>query len=157
MRRALVFLLPFLAACGGADGGRDVSEPEEGRSRGLEGHYQGSEKTRPGDRLCMIEEGDNAARFAFVTLGEGRAACSGLGRAQRSADTLTLTLEGDGECEFEARIEAGRITFPQSVPDGCAYYCSEAASLASRIFDKSAGGLDAARSPRDLVGDPLCR
>jgi hypothetical protein len=153
-----------LAAC-------DGKEREMGHARYREPAipelYSGSGRDGPeamanSDRLCLrgVAEGPDEVRFALVTLGDalerGRAACSGLGRAKRTRDALTLTMAGDGDCTFTARIADERIRFPEQVPEGCSYYCSEEASLAGQAFALSEAGDDAARRAVDLVGDPLC-
>jgi len=164
MRYAWLLVALFLAACAAED--RAANGTAE-RAPGLTGLYSGSngggkKPAANGDRLCLRGEAVNpeGARFAFVTLGEaierGRAACSGLGKARRVDDTLAVTMTGDGDCSFSARIVDERILFPAEVPEGCSYYCSEAASLAGQEFALSEAGEEAARRAVDLVGDPLC-
>lgn len=154
----------LLGACASEETGTDRS-PE--REPGLAGLYsasvgEGEDAAVRGDRLCFSGAASEpeGASFAFVTLGgtleRGRAACSGLGRARREENALTLTLAGEGDCSFTARIADERIRFPSKVPEGCSYYCSEAASLAGQEFALIEAGEEAARRALDLVGDPLC-
>lgn len=150
-----LILLPLLAACNPGEGSSERAA-QSGPS-GLAGLYEGAATDEEGNRLCMTSRGERQARFAFVSLGEGRAACSGSGMAMREGEALRLVLAGDGECEIAARMEDGRIALPAQVPEGCEYYCSDDANLAALEFERVDGGMEAARRARDLVGDQLCR
>ena len=150
MRFLLVPLALLVTACG-----EDVVEEIEDvvlDTDQLTGLYENAR----GDRLCLVEEEDDRGTFGLVALGTPPAACSGAGGLLREGDTLRLAFAGDSQCAFDARMANGVVTFPAAVPGSCAYYCSEATSLAGRTFTKSGDGPEAARSASDLVGDPLC-
>ena len=111
-------------------------------------------RNETGDRLCLVEHEEDRGTLGFVTAGDPPAACSGAGAALRDGQTLRISLTGDEECGFEAKLIDGRLTFPQSLPQSCAYYCSPTASFAGRSMTKAG---DDASEARDLVGDPLCQ
>lgn len=161
--RKLLFLTCLLAsACG--EGG-DQTGPNAGDAAGppqargpvqtatLTGLYESGGS--PPSQLCITERG-NAARFGLVTRQGGQPGCSGAGTAVRTGASLRLTMTGDSACTIEARLEGGRVTFPASLPQGCAYYCRPGAAPARLLLAKTGGTREDALRARDLIGDPLC-
>ncbi len=65
-------------------------------------------------------------------------------------------MAGDVDCAIDAEMEGTRVTFPATVPDGCSYYCSPAATLAGKAFEKTGDTAEDALRASDLVGNPLC-
>jgi hypothetical protein len=164
MRKLLMILFSLCAGCGqsggapGDESGNRASAapapaPRAVQTATLTGLYE-STGTPPG-QLCITEQG-RTARFGLVTRQNGRPGCSGAGAAVRNGAVLRLTMDGDSACAIEARIDGGRVTFPASLPRGCAYYCAPGVRAAGASFAKTGGArADAARA-RDIVGDPLC-
>ncbi len=164
MRKLLVLAFFLAASCGSGDeqGGapRNGAGARSGASPGgpvqtatLTGLYE-SGGPQP-SQLCITEQG-RAAHFGLVTRRNGRAGCSGVGAAVRTGSTLRLTMTGESACAIEARLEGGRVTFPASLPPGCAYYCAPGAGDAGLRLDKTGGTREDALRARDIVGDPLC-
>jgi hypothetical protein len=116
------------------------------------------ESGAPGHRsqMCVIEGGAQGTRFGIVHWGAGSESCSGDGTIARQGDVLRLTMAGDEPCTIEARIEGGRVSFPPTLPAGCAYYCSRGARFAGASFDKTGGTAQDAMRAEDLAGDRLC-
>lgn len=152
MKLAPLPLLPLLAACGGTGEG----EEDRIQTADLTGLYEGQGPTVERDRLCMRTEPSGEVRFGIVTMGAGRAACSGLGQVVRSENALRLTMVGDEECELAAQMDGTQLSFASPVPESCAYYCGEGATFAGRRFEKTGDTGEAALQAADLVGDPLC-
>jgi hypothetical protein len=123
-------------------------------SGGLTGLYEGPAGGRR-NQLCLIER-DGRASFGLIAWGQGDRNCTGWGRAERSGETLRLSMDGDPACVIEARIDGGAITLPDRLPEGCAYYCGPGAALAGVRFDRSGGTEADAGRAVDLVGDRLC-
>lgn len=123
-------------------------------SEALTGLYEGSGAV-PRDQLCIVEDG-KSARFGLVVWGGGQHSCSGTGTVTRKGGTLRLAMAGDETCAIDAPIRDGVVTLPDSIPQGCAYYCGARASLAGARFARTAGGEAASRKATDLVGEPLC-
>jgi len=158
-------ILPILASLLAAACGQREGQPQNGSEAGpppargpvqtatLTGLYE-STGSPPG-QLCIIEEG-RGAHFGLVIRRGEAPGCSGAGSATRSGTTLRLVMNGDSACAIEARLDGTRVTFPDSLPSGCAYYCAPGASAAGAAFTKTGGTNDDARRARDLVGDPLC-
>ena len=162
MRKLLILACFLPAGCGGEGGqaGNETSNRVVTRPRGgpvqtaaLTGLYESAGS--PPSQLCITERGE-AARFGLVTRRGGQAGCSGFGAATRSGATLRLVMAGDSACTIEARLEGARLTFPASLPSGCAYYCAPGASAAGTALVKTGGTREDALSAEDIVGDPLC-
>ncbi|HUG45947.1 MAG TPA: hypothetical protein VMK31_05480 [Sphingomicrobium sp.] len=155
MRRATLLLLFLAAACGGE---RTAPEPRKAavQTAELTGLYEGPRTGSEQSRLCMIAQPSGSISFGIVAWGPDGGVCSGAGKAVRKGDRVELAMAGDEPCVIAATAEATRLTLPESVPDGCAYYCSPGSSFAGATFEKTGGtAKDALRAP-DLVGDPLC-
>lgn len=171
MRRSLSFLPLLLCACGAQDSmsnngatstGAPATTPEGVTSPApapvqtatLTGLYESGPAGRR-NQMCVIE-GSGRARFGLVVWGAGSEGCSGAGTAARQSETLRLTMAGDEACTIDARIDGTRVSFPASLPPGCAYYCSRGASFAGAPFDKTGGSAEDALRAQDLAGDRLC-
>jgi hypothetical protein len=157
MKRAMLLLIFLLAGCGIGDGddsaGLESRQPVQ--TADLTGLYEAPGEGRLSARMCMISDPSGTASFAIVTETPG-GGCGGAGEAVREAGLLRLTMAGDEECVIEARMEGRQVTFPQSLPQGCAYYCAPGVTLAGADFEKTGGTAEDAMRAADLAGDPLC-
>ena len=161
--RKLLLLACILAAACRQEGGNQVNrtagpaeiapDPVMVQTTTLTGLYES--RGNPPSQLCITERG-NAARFGLVTREGGGPGCSGAGTVVRAGSILRLTMAGDSACTIEARIESGRVTFPASLPQGCAYYCRPGARTAGLLLAKTGGTREEALRARDIVGDSLC-
>jgi len=159
MKKSLSLLILPLAACGTGD------EPGNNAAAGvpakavqtssLTGLYEGGEAPQR-NQMCIVDRPSGGAGFGIVVWGPEQRSCSGSGVAVRHGNVLRLTMAGDEQCTIEARIEDRRVTLPQTVPEGCAYYCGSGARLAGATFDKTGGEVGDAMRAVDLVGDTLC-
>lgn len=163
MRKLLVPVLCLAAACGQESvtpgneaANRSVTAPPPRapvQTATLTGLYESAD-ARP-SQLCITGQG-RTARFGLVTRRNGQAGCSGAGTATRNGATLRLVMNGESACAIEARLDGGRVTFPASLPRGCAYYCAAGAQAGGTAFVKTGGTQQDAVRARDIVGDPLC-
>lgn len=167
MKKLLIALL-ILGGCSGGEGQGDDNAivPADGRKTGqasmrpgeistLMGLYEGDGAPRA-NQLCIVENAGETPRFGLVVWGANLHSCSGSGTAEREGDRLRLKMAGDETCTIDARISGAGIVLPDSVPDGCAYYCGAEARLTGARFDQVGTGRDDAAKAKDLVGDPLC-
>jgi hypothetical protein len=168
MKRLIVAFL-ILGGCSGGDNqadgnalapagtGKSGSAPaltgEIGSS--LMGLYEGGDISRK-NQLCIVDNEGAQPRFGLVVWGANQNSCSGSGTAVREGDRLQLKMAGDETCTIEARINGRSIILPESVPDGCAYYCGANARLTASRFDQVGTAREDAARAKDLVGDPLC-
>ena len=159
----LLWALALLAGCSRGDGEAEGNQAEGaaggaggeiGRITTLTGLYEGGDSQTP-NQMCIVE-GQGEARFGLVVWGANQHSCSGSGTAARDGDILRLRMAGDETCAIEARISGSTVTLPQSVPDGCAYYCGARASMTGVSFTQKGNSAEDAGKARDLVGDPLC-
>ena len=159
MTRTKLIAIPLLLLCACGTGGvterADNAVQAAVQTANLTGLYEGGAERRP-SQMCIVDRGSGNSRFGLVVHGAGEASCSGAGSAVRTGEVLRLTMTGDEQCTIEARIAGAQVTFPASVPEGCAYYCGAGASLAGAELVKTGGEADDAMRARDLVGDPLC-
>ena len=165
MKKLLIALL-IIAGCSGGDEQGDGnaaapagrSTPTAGRPgeiAHLMGLYEGGDVGRK-NQLCIVENAGETPRFGLVVWGANLNSCSGSGTAVREGDRLRLKMAGDETCTIDARISGGSVILPNSVPDGCAYYCGAQARLTAVRLDKVGGAREDAAKAKDLVGDPLC-
>lgn len=148
LKPAILFLLPFLAACTGSD--------ESVRTDDLTGLYLGEGEGKYQDRICMVAAPSGAVRFGIVTLERDRSACSGLGRVEQAGAELRLVMAGEEECIVRARMDGTKIALLAAGPGSCSYYCSPGARLAGKAFEKTGDTAEAALGAADLVGNSLC-
>jgi hypothetical protein len=164
MKRLLI-ALALLGACGtseeqpgnaaGAEEAAQDAVADAVRTASLTGLYEGGAAEQT-NQLCIIDRGSGNARFGLVVWGENLHSCSGTGGAVREDGVLRLTMAGDETCAIEATIEDGIVTLPDTLPEGCAYYCGARAGLAGATFQRTGTSAQDAMTAVDLVGEPLC-
>lgn len=168
MKKTLLLLLFLLAGCGRDDpvadnrtapgsGGpaaapsRPTPAAAEARLTGLYEGGSGAQK----NQMCIVEKGGDA-QFGLLVWGGNLHSCSGAGKAVRSGERLTLTMTGDETCTIPATLRDGKVTLPETLPEGCAYYCGARATLAGASFSRAGTGEAEAKKATDIAGDPLC-
>ncbi len=163
MKKSLLLMLLPLAACGTGDQpGNSAGKARSGASEKavqttqLTGLYEGG-STPQRNQMCILDRTGGDAQFGLVVWGPEQRSCSGIGQATRQGNVLRLSMTGDETCVIQARIEGTRVVLPQTLPQGCAYYCGAGARLTGATFDKVGGTAEDAARAVDLVGDPLCR
>lgn len=151
-----VFLALVLVTGCGADAGENQVEPSNNlvNLSTLTGLYEGGPDLQP-NRICMIGNGDSASFGVVTVMGH---TCSGSGTVERNGERLRFSMSGDQPCSFEAKLEGGAITFPNTVPASCSYYCGAGASFeeVDRPFVKIGSQQEDALKALDPVGEPLC-
>jgi hypothetical protein len=159
MKRWLFLPLLALAGCGTGDepGNRSSADaPAKAvQTSQLTGLYEGGEGPQR-NQMCIVDRATGDSRFGLVVWGPDQRSCSGSGQATRQGNVLRLAMSGDEQCVIEARIEGTRVSMPQTLPAGCAYYCGAGARMTGAAFDKTGGTAEDAMRAVDLVGDSLC-
>lgn len=156
MKRILMALM-LVAGCGaGGDQANQASGNDAPiQAAGLTGLYEGGASTRP-NQLCVIDRGEGRASFGLVVWGGNMHSCSGAGTITSQGENVTLTMTGDESCAIEARMAGGRLILPDTLPQGCAYYCGAQAKMSGASFARRGGSVEDALKAKDLVGEPLC-
>jgi hypothetical protein len=168
MKPLLLAATILLAACGsGGDGEGNKAAPAKsagggGQATGPIGagdSLTGLYETKEGglsSQLCIVERGAGAARFGLNIWGGNMHSCSGAGTAAREGQKLTLTMDGDRTCAVAATIQGNAIRLPDSVPEGCSYYCGARAKMTGVSLARTGNTEADALKARDVVDEPLC-
>ncbi len=157
----LLGLLLLLAACSGpesdrsAEGGAalEAAAIERGIIRDPAASAATGLFAREGDRLCLIERGENVRIGGFIDYGDG-IGCTARGSASRMGETLSVEF-GQG-CRFDAAFDGDRVRFPGKLPGGCERLCTRRASLAGLTLDRLSESASEAEALRDPKGQALC-
>jgi hypothetical protein len=171
MKKLLVAAL-LLSSCSGSDdpeqknGGNRAApvvenpgtRPASGAPQALTtltGLYEGSGR-EPRHQMCVVEGKGGDRRFGLIVWGGNQHSCSGSGTLTRTGNRLRLAMTGDSACTIEASISGKTIKLPETVPQGCAYYCGQRATLGGAELTQQGTTEQAAMRAKDLVGEPLC-
>lgn len=127
----------------------------QARLAGLAGLYEGG-KGDPKHQMCILDERGGKQSFGLVVWGSNMHSCAGTGTATREGDVLKLAMAGDSACTIEARISGNKVVMPESVPQGCSYYCGDQAKLSGAELSQVGTSKADAMKATDLVGEPLC-
>jgi hypothetical protein len=166
-------LLPLLALLAGCDaksplpqiGSNDAGDEldqlaiEKGllpdpESLALEGRYETRSELGT-DKFCAVAEGDRY-RVGFLSVYGPESKCEGQGTAEQDGDVVRVTLNGKGECAFEASYDGIVLRFPGTVPEGCAAYCSRNANMSGTRYYFVDPGAQAARKTLGRDIERLC-
>ena len=162
MRLALLSLF-LLAACSeGAPSGQpqqaadlETAAIERGLVRDPKDTEIAGLYARDTDRVCIVPDSGGYRIGAFVDYGD-RITCSGTGTASRVGETLHVELGEDDSCSFNARFDGEKISFPGTLPDGCAKFCARRASYAGLEVSRMSESIAEASEMDDSRGRRLC-
>lgn len=129
--------------------------PEQPRIASLIGLYEGGEGERR-NQMCVVEGQGGEQRFGLIVWGSNQHSCMGSGTIKREGNRLRLAMAGDSACTIEAEVAGNSIRLPATVPQGCAYYCGERASLGGAELVQRGTSEQAAMRAKDIVGESLC-
>jgi hypothetical protein len=170
MKKLFVAAL-LLASCSGSDdpaqktGGNSAVAAQEPAQKGapaspgalatLTGLYEGG-GGEPRHQMCVVNGQGGEQRFGLIVWGGNLHSCSGSGIVTREGNRLRLAMAGDSACTIEASVSGKTIKLPETVPQGCAYYCGARATLGGAELTQQGTTEQSAMSAKDLVGEPLC-
>ena len=143
------------SAKAGQSAKQDSRQDTPGRLTTLTGLYEGDGRD-PRHQMCVVQGQGSEQRFGLIVWGGNLHSCSGSGVVTREGSRLRLAMAGDSACTIDATISGKTIKLPEAVPDGCAYYCGQRASLRGAELTQSGATEQAAKRAKDLVGEPLC-
>lgn len=120
----------------------------------LAGRYEQSSELGA-DKFCAVGDGKDY-KIGIVAAFGPTAQCEGQGRATLSGETVRIELSGEENCSFEASFDGVEIRMPGNVPEACASYCSDRASLAGVSIPLVEEGDAAAERIRGREIEKLC-
>lgn len=107
------------------------------------------------DRFCAVDSGGDYDIGVLAVYGPS-SYCEARGTARQSGETVRISLNGRGPCEFEARFDGIELIFPGNMPERCAEYCTNRASFSGVGFFYVESGDEAARAIRGRDFERLC-
>jgi hypothetical protein len=107
------------------------------------------------DRFCAVADGDDY-RVGLLTVYGADSQCEARGSASREGENVTIVLDGTEQCRFIAHFDGIELALPGALPDGCAHYCSDRASLSGTSFYFVEQGKTAAAAQRGRKLERLC-
>ncbi len=107
------------------------------------------------DRFCAVADGDEY-RIGLLTVYGADSQCEARGKATRDGENVTISLDGKEECRFIAHFDGIELALPGVLPDGCADYCSDRASMSGTSFYFVEQGKTAAAAQRGRELERLC-
>ncbi len=172
MRGVVVLLmLAMLAACGSeapsmTGGGNDVGSKldEQAIAAGIlpdhadvkfAGRYE--RRSELGiDKFCAVADNSGRFRVGMLSVSGPESKCEGRGMASMQGEKILITLDGKGDCTFEADFDGNELRFPGKVSRACANYCTPRASMSATSYFLVEQGDDKARKTLGRDVERLC-
>ncbi len=107
------------------------------------------------DRFCAVADGNDYTIGVLAVFGPD-SKCEARGNASRDGEDVTIAFNGEESCRFIAHFDGIELAFPGVLPDGCASYCSDRASLSGTSYYFVEQGRAAASAQRGRELDRLC-
>ena len=108
------------------------------------------------DRFCAVSDGGDDYRIGLLAVYGADSECEARGTAMRDGENVSIRFSGGDECRFTAHFDGIELVFPGTLPDGCADYCSNRASLSGTSYYFVEQGKAAAALSRGRELDRLC-
>ena len=163
MRFAILPLLLLAAACDGSQS--DDSQSEQTASdvgdaldkRAIEAGilpdinnlvFAGRYETRSElgtDKFCAVKDGSSRYKIGVLAVFGPQSKCEGRGTASVDGEKVHISLQGKGNCSFDAEFDGVELRFPGAIGEECASYCSARASFSGTSYFIVEQGDDKAR------------
>lgn len=176
MKWIIIFTLPLLlAACNGTleDNSQETQSSEDLDQAAINAgiltdpdniKLEGRFETRNDigtDKFCAIKNGDNDYRVGILAVFGADSFCEGRGEANLDGENLNISLnqsirETDENCEFTASFDGISLQLPGEMPEACAKFCNNRASLTGTQYFQVEIGDEPARQSRGREFRPLC-
>lgn len=177
MKWMIILTLPLLlAACSGTaeDNSQETQSSEDLDQAAIDAgiltdpdniKLEGRFETRNDigtDKFCAIKSGDNDYHVGILAVFGADSYCEGRGEASLDGENLNITLtqstrETDEVCEFTASFDGVSLQLPGEMPETCAKYCNNRASLSGTQYFQVEIGDEAARKSNGREFKPLCK
>lgn len=109
------------------------------------------------DKFCAVSNGSGRFDIGMLAVFGPESKCEARGLASVDGEKVRITLDGKGDCAFDADFDGNELRFPGSVPKGCANYCSDRASISGTSYYLVEPGDDKARRTLGRDIEKLCR
>lgn len=130
----------------------------------LEGHFE-TRNDIGTDKFCAISDGDNRYTIGVLAIFGAESMCEGRGSALLDGENVIIILDetvknkndDDVTCEFTASYDGITLQFPGEIPESCAKFCNNRASLSGTGYYLTEEGNESARKSKGQKLKPLCR
>ncbi|MEP6340037.1 hypothetical protein, partial [Parasphingorhabdus sp.] len=76
------------------------------------------------DRFCAVGNDERGYQVGMLAVFGPESKCEGLGEAQRTGETISITLDSKETCRFDASFDGVELQLPGDLPEACLSYCS---------------------------------
>ncbi|MEO9468952.1 hypothetical protein [Parasphingorhabdus sp.] len=108
------------------------------------------------DRFCAVGNDERGYQVGMLAVFGPESKCEGLGEAQRTGETISITLDSKETCRFDASFDGVELQLPGDLPEACLSYCSPRATLNGVSFFLVGEGDAVARSTQGREIESLC-
>lgn len=108
------------------------------------------------DRFCAVGSDERGYQIGMLAVFGPESKCEGLGEAQRTGETINITLDSKETCRFDASFDGVELQLPGDLPEACLSYCSPRATLNGVSFFLVGEGDAVARSTQGREIESLC-
>lgn len=169
-------IFSFLAACDiPVENNRSEAQPSENLDKAaisagilndpdniqLEGRFE-SRNDIGTDKLCAIKKEDGVYNIGILAIFGEDSFCEGQGIASLDGENVIISLNKNVSnnreiCEFMVSFDGLSIIFPGEVPQSCAQYCNNRASLSGTRYFQIETGNNIAKLSNGRNFKPLCK
>lgn len=114
------------------------------------------------DKFCAIKTGDEDYNIGILAIFGADSFCEGRGIASLDGENLRVTLNQSSKnisenCEFTASFDGVSLQLPGELPEPCAKFCNNRASLSGTQYFQIENGNDLAKKSNGRELKPLCK
>ncbi len=114
------------------------------------------------DKFCAIKTGDEDYNIGILAVFGADSFCEGRGIANLDGEDLNIILNQSSkkiseDCEFTASFDGVSLQIPGVLPEVCAKFCNNRASLSGTQYFQIENGNEAAKKSNGRELKPLCK
>ena len=170
MRGGIATLLLFLCACDQVTPSEEkapVEQPSleqaaiemgvipDAKTVSLAGAFE-RESDLGTDRFCAVGSDETGFQVGMIAVFGPDSKCEALGEADRTGESVRITLTNEKPCSFSASFDGVELKLPGRLPEGCASYCTPRAGFDGVSFYLIGEGNAVARSTQGRDIKSLC-
>ncbi len=108
------------------------------------------------DRFCAVGNDKSGYQVGMIAVFGPDSKCEGLGEARRNGENVSISLNSEKPCQFNASFDGVELRISGDLPETCASYCSPRAGFNGVSFFLVGEGDAVARSTRGRDIENLC-